>query len=105
MARSQQWKAAERELAKAMNGERTGPRGFGLPDVLHPRWNPEVKYGKARWFTAQLNKDLKQAETNARGGRWFVYLREAITGRRYVVIPYIYFLDLLKIEEEKYNNE
>jgi len=96
MARSQQWKVAERELAKAMGGERTGPRGLGLPDVQHSTWAPEVKYGEPRWFTAQLKKDIKQAETNARGKPWFVYLREKVTGKRYIVIPFEYFIPLIQ---------
>lgn len=102
MSKSQQWKEAERELARDMGGTRTGPRGFGLPDVIHPRWAPEIKYGEQRWFTAQLLKDIKQAETNAKGMPWFVYLREKITGRRFVVVPYKDFIRLLKLENEKY---
>ncbi len=102
MPRSNQWKEAERELARAMGGERTGPRGFGLPDVQHPRWAPEVKYGQARWFTAQLEKDLKQAETNAKGRRWFVYLRWKGSGRRMIVVPYAWFIELIEMENKKY---
>lgn len=105
MTKSQQWKATERELAKAMGGIRTGPRGTNTPDVIHPRWSPECKFGQPRWFSAQLNKDIEQAKRNAGGKKWFIYIREAVTGRRFIVVPYQEFIELLKLEEEKHERQ
>lgn len=88
----------EREVAKDLGGERTGPRGLGLPDVSaieapHPfnLYAPECKYGQR---LALREADIQQAIKNARGRRWGLFLREAKTGRRMVALPYADFLIL-----------
>jgi hypothetical protein len=84
---SKQWKDWEREVARDLGGTRTGPRGFDVPDVidLPNGFSPECKYQKR---LALKTEDLKQAEHNARGSEWALFLREGRTGRRFVVVPY-----------------
>ena len=84
---SKQWKEWEREVARDLGGTRTGPRGFDVPDVidLPGGFSPECKYQKR---LALKTEDLKQAEHNARGSEWALFLREGKTGRRFVVVPY-----------------
>ena len=91
--RSKQWKDWEREVAKDLGGKRTGPRGFNLPDVseLPREFAPECKYQKR---LSLKDADLKQAEHNARKREWALFLREARTGRRFVVVPYKTFLKM-----------
>ena len=91
--RSKQWKAWEREVAADLGGKRTGPRGEDLPDVMDLPGNfaPECKYQKR---LSLKDADLKQAKHNARGNEWSLFLREARTGRRYVVVPYNTFLKM-----------
>ena len=88
---SKQWKAWEREVANDLGGKRTGPRGEDLPDVvdLPDGFAPECKYQKR---ISLKTEDLKQAQHNARGNEWALFLREARSGRRYVVIQYDTFL-------------
>jgi hypothetical protein len=88
---SKQWKDWEREVARDLGGTRTGPRGFDVPDVidLPEQFAPECKYQKR---LSLKDADLKQAEHNARGNEWSLFLREAHTGRRLVVVPYQTFL-------------
>jgi hypothetical protein len=84
---SKQWKDWEREVARDLGGTRTGPRGFDVPDVidLPDGFAPECKYQKR---LSLKNVDLEQADHNARGKEWALFLREARTGRRFVVVPY-----------------
>lgn len=91
--RSKQWKDWEREVARDLGGTRTGPRGFDVPDVidLPGGFAPECKYQKR---LALRDADLKQAAHNARGNEWSLFLREAKTGRRFVVVPYKLFLKM-----------
>jgi hypothetical protein len=91
--RSKQWKEWEREVARDLGGVRTGPRGFDVPDVseLPNNFSPECKYQKR---ISLKTEDLKQAEHNARGNEWALFLREARTGRRLVVLPYNTFLNM-----------
>jgi hypothetical protein len=89
--RSKQWKAWEREVAADLGGKRTGPRGEDLPDVMELTggFAPECKYQKR---LSLKDADLKQAHHNARGNMWGLFLREARSGKRYVVVPYRTFL-------------
>lgn len=91
--RSKQWKDWEREVARDLGGVRTGPRGHDVPDVcdLPIPFAPECKYQKR---LALKTEDLKQAEHNARGVPWALFLREAKTGRRFAVVPYKYFVTM-----------
>jgi hypothetical protein len=90
---SKQWKDWEREVARDLGGTRTGPRGFDVPDVidLPQGFAPECKYQKR---LSLKDADLKQADHNARGNEWSLFLREAQTGRRLVVVPYKTFLKM-----------
>ena len=92
-SRSKQWKDWEREVAKDLGGKRTGPRGFNLPDVseLPREFAPECKYQKR---LSLKDADLKQAEHNARKNEWSLFLREARSGRRFVVVPYKTFIKM-----------
>lgn len=56
------WKRVEREKCRALGGERTGPRGFGLPDCVGLKVALEVKHYKRFVF---LTKDWEQAVENA----------------------------------------
>lgn len=94
--KSQQWKALERQVARDIGGERTGPTGKDSPDVLHDEWGPECKYGQERWYTANMKAAFAQAENNARGKKWFVVTHEKNTRNRYVTIPYKWFIELIK---------
>lgn len=90
--RSKQWKDWEREVARDLGGTRTGPRGFDVPDVINlPRGFAECKYQKR---LSLRDADLKQAEHNARKNEWALFLREAKTGRRFVVVPYNTFVKM-----------
>jgi hypothetical protein len=81
------WKATERKKCRELGGERTGPRGFGLPDCVGVKVALEVKRYKRFVF---LTKDWEQAVENAtrvglppvlsvkesgRGGRDMVQMR------------------------------
>lgn len=91
--RSKQWKDWEREVARDLGGTRTGPRGFDVPDVvdLPVPFAPECKYQKR---LSMKTEDIKQAIHNARGKPWGLFLREARTGRRFVILPYDIFLSM-----------
>lgn len=100
MAQSNVWKVWERQVAKDLGGERTGPRGFGLPDVILPNMAPECK-AQAR-LTLRA-KDMEQAETNRQhtGKTWWaLFLRENKTARKVVVLPYDYFVELYHNQKE-----
>ena len=56
------WKRVEREKCRALGGQRTGPRGFGLPDCTGIKVALEVKHYKRFTF---LTKDWEQAVENA----------------------------------------
>ncbi len=75
-----------------------------MPDVygLHERFSPECKYMKR---LALRNADLEQAEHNARGNEWSLFLRESRSGRRYVVVPYKTFLKMWDVYTKEDNNE
>lgn len=45
---------------------------------------------------SDMLKAMEQAELNARGKKWFVYTREAKTGKRFITIPFEYFIPLLQ---------
>jgi hypothetical protein len=102
--RSKQWKDWEREVARDLGGTRTGPRGFDVPDVidLPGDFAPECKYQKR---LSLKDADLKQAAHNARGREWAVFLREAKTGRRFVVVPYKTFLKMWDAYTQGETNE
>lgn len=102
--RSKQWKDWEREVARDLGGKRTGPRGFDVPDVvdLPVDFAPECKYQKR---LSLKDADLKQAAHNARGKEWSVFLREAKTGRRFVVVPYKTFLKMWDAYTKENDNE
>lgn len=102
--RSKQWKEWEREVARDLGGVRTGPRGFDVPDVtdLPIEFAPECKYQKR---LSLKDADLKQAKHNARDREWALFLREARTGRRFVVVPYKTFLKMWDKYTEGETNE
>ena len=95
MPQSSQWKAAERKVAKDLGGKRTGPRGFNTPDVYDVPGGlaPEVKYQGRLSLKAA---DIAQAEKNARGSKWALFLFKARSSKKYVVVEYDYFLELYK---------
>lgn len=99
MAQSSVWKVWERQVASDLGGLRTGPLGFGLPDVSGlPLLAPECK---AQARLTLRGKDMEQAVRNAgHVGKpwWGLFLRENRTARKVVVIPYEYFVEL-------YNNQ
>ena len=101
--RSKQWKDWEREVARDLGGTRTGPRGFDVPDVINlPKgFAPECKYQKR---LSLKDADLKQAEHNARKNEWSLFLREARSGRRFVVVPYKTFLKMWEAYTQGENN-
>lgn len=68
------WKAFEREIAKTLGGRRTGPRGFGLPDVSDIPIAVECKHvAKLSVRTAWLD----QASSNSKGKKpWALIVRE-----------------------------
>jgi hypothetical protein len=75
------WKRHEREKCRALGGERTGPRGFGLPDCVGLEVALEVKSYKRFVF---LTKDWEQAVENAErvGKPPVLAVREAGRGGR-----------------------
>src|SRR5882724_1587892 len=98
MAQSSVWKVWERQVARDLCGERTGPRGYGLPDVIRPDIAPECK---AQARLSLRGNNLEQAEVNRKNtGKtwWALLLRENKTARKVAVIPYDYFVHL-------YNNQ
>ena len=89
------WKAWEREVARDLGGERTGPTGFDLPDVKGvPLIAPECKY-MGRMSLRDV--DRQQARENAiKVGRMPVrFLKEKGTGRKEVVIEYDDFIAII----------
>ena len=75
---SKAWKATERAIAKALNGERVSARSLGLPspDVVTERLAIECKHRKTlpRW----LHDAMAQAVANAPSGKTpIVVLHEA----------------------------
>jgi hypothetical protein len=90
---SSNWKKVELEHCRELGGERTGPRGFGLPDCIGiPGLALEIKAYKRFTF---LTEDWEQAVKNAarikatpallvreggRGGRRQVQMRETDFG-------------------------
>jgi hypothetical protein len=91
---SSNWKKVELEHCRELGGERTGPRGYGLPDCIGtPGLALEIKAYKRFTF---LTEDWNQAVENAarmkatpallvreggRGGRKQVQMRETDFGR------------------------
>lgn len=102
--KSKQWKDWEREVARDLGGTRTGPRGFDVPDVidLFQDFAPECKYQKR---LALKSADLEQANHNARGKEWSLFLRESHSGRRFVVVPYKTFLKMWDAYKKDDTNE
>lgn len=74
---SSRWKEVEREIARLLGGERTGPRGEMLPDVDLPDLAPEVKY---QGRLSLKKEDLDQAARNAglQGKPWALFLVERV---------------------------
>jgi hypothetical protein len=96
------WKRWERTVALALGGDRTGPRGLGLPDALDTADGlaPEAKcYQDATtvFFTAALRKAIAQArvnQLNVAAPFWGVFIKDRdIRGPEgeYVVLPMAYF--------------
>jgi hypothetical protein len=84
-------KTWEREVARDLGTRRTGPTGFGDPDVEYDFIGIECKYqGKLSLKAA----DVRQAKANSAGRPWALLLREAHTGTRLAVIPYDLFIEL-----------
>jgi hypothetical protein len=91
---SSNWKKVELEHCREVGGERTGPRGYGLPDCIGtPGLALEIKAYKRFTF---LTEDWNQAVENAarmkatpallvreggRGGRKQLQMRETDFGR------------------------
>ena len=102
MAQSQVWKAFERECAKDLGGTRTGPLGFGLPDVSGlSDLAPECK-SQAR--LTLRGKDIDQAIRNAGHVNkkwWCLLLRENRTAKKLAVLPYEYFVELYTNQKTK----
>lgn len=101
------WKQWERNVAKDLGGERTGPRGFSLPDVLLDDLSPECKYSRGGWPNrARWKKWIDQAKHNAglRDQEWAVMFCDAKghgkKQEKYVVIDYDYFVELYTKENE-----
>jgi hypothetical protein len=84
-------KVWEREVAKALGTTRTGPTGFGDPDVKYEHIAIECKY-QSRLSLKQA--DVAQATLNAKGKPWALLLRERNTGTRLAVLPYDLFIEL-----------
>lgn len=103
---SNQWKVFEREVARDLGGERTGPTGKDSPDVINLPipFAPECKYMQR----LSLKTDhLRQAKANAKGQDWGLFIREAKSGRRVVVLEYKTFLKFWKHHvkyEEQYQD-
>jgi hypothetical protein len=100
---SKQWKNVERELAEKLGGCRTGPTGKNDCDVSGiPDWGPEVKYMQRLCLRTD---HIKQAKANAArvGKRWLLYIREAKSGRRVVVLDLEDFVWLFKKAYDKEN--
>jgi hypothetical protein len=95
-------KVWERQVANDLGGVRTGPTGLNDPDIkdLPIPFAVECKY---RQRLSIQNADLKQAHLNARGLPWGVFIREARSGRRFVVLPYSVFLDFWKAKVDTVN--
>ena len=90
---SNAWKDFERRVAKDLGGVRGGPTGFTTPDVigLPVPFAPECKYMQ----TLSLRKaHVDQARKNARGKPWGLFLQEAKTSQRLVVLEYETFLTM-----------
>jgi hypothetical protein len=75
-----------------------------VPDVsdLPGNFAPECKFQKR---LSLKDADLKQAEHNARNNEWSLFLREAKTGRRFVVVPYKTFLKMWDAYTKEKENE
>lgn len=86
----------ERQAAKALGGRRTGPRGFGLPDVADTPLAPECKL---QGRLALKGKDLLQAKTNAErvGKPWVLLLKkrskQGEIPERLAIMDYMMFID------------
>ena len=87
---SNQWKVWEREVANDLGGIRTGPTGKGTPDVsnLPVPFAPECKWGAL----SLTKRALEQAQRNAKGDPWGLFIREKVTGKRVVILDYKFFL-------------
>lgn len=104
MAQSKQWKEAEREVARLLNSVRIGPSGSNTPDigVRSPQESlgAEVKYMQR---LSLRSEHLDQAQRNALDHGyldWALFIREAKSGRRVVVISYDYFAKLFHNQKE-----
>lgn len=87
MAGDKAWKRWERQVANDHGGSRTGPRGFGLPDVSGiPLISAECKYQKKLAFN---EGDMQQARDNAHPGTIpVVFLMEHGGKRKAVRLDY-----------------
>lgn len=93
----QGWKKFERQVARDFGGQRTGPRGYGLPDVKGIPLAIECKHVSKLTLRSDW---LHQAETNAKGTPWLLVMREkpgrGKKARTLVVMDYQQFLDLYR---------
>lgn len=87
------FKAWEREVAKDLGGERTGPTGKETYDVEIPVFAPECKFTQK----LQIRKEwLQQARDNAKEKNKvpLLCLREANTGERVAVLNWKDFVSM-----------
>lgn len=81
----------EREVAKAFGTKRTGPTGMNDADIVHDLLGIECKaYGRL----ALREADLQQMEKNAAGRVPILALKEFRTGRKLIVSPFDYFVQV-----------
>ena len=99
----QSWKQWEREVATDLGGERTGPRGFAVPDVVGlDDVGVECKYTRNGWPNkSKWSKWMTQAKHNSEvnGYSWWgIFLclggGKGTKQEKYVLIPYDYFVEL-----------
>lgn len=87
------WKSWEREAAKALGGYRTGPQGYGLPDVSGIVLGLECKYQKR----LKLRKeDILQAKRNAKDNPWALALKEKGGKYKLMIMDFDDFAKLFK---------
>lgn len=106
----QMWKQWERTVAKDLGGERTGPRGFSLPDVLLDDLAPECKYTRGGWPNgARWKKWINQAKHNAglMSKPWAIFFCNAHGNgkpqEKYVILPYADYVYLYQQNRELIN--
>ena len=78
-------KSWEREVAKDLGTTRTGPTGYGDPDV---KFDPIAIECKSMSRISLRKDHLEQASKNAKGKPWVLLLKEVGTGVKLAVMPY-----------------